>query len=95
MQMSSSADVAAVSAVMRTELTTIDESGMSVKQVGKPYFLSLGQVVYLQSVESLMSRTYVKGFPIVSSDGARTLVGYIGRTEMRHVLGTKAFDFLT
>ena len=39
------------------------------------------------SIESLLSSTNVKGFPIVSSDGALTLVGYIDRSEIRHVLG--------
>lgn len=38
-------------------------------------------------LESLLSSTNVKGFPIVSSDGALTLVGYIDRSEMRYVLG--------
>ena len=27
------------------------------------------------------------GFPVVSSDGALTLIGYIDRSDMRHVLG--------
>ena len=38
-------------------------------------------------LDSLLSSTNVKGFPIVSSDGALTLVGYIDRSEIRHVLG--------
>lgn len=38
-------------------------------------------------LESLLSSTNVKGFPIVSSDGALTLIGYIDRSEIRHVLG--------
>ena len=38
-------------------------------------------------LENLLSSTNVKGFPIVSSDGALTLVGYIDRSEIRYVLG--------
>ncbi|KAF8160682.1 Cl-channel protein [Crassisporium funariophilum] len=37
-------------------------------------------------MQSLLSSTNYKGFPIVSSDGALTLVGYIDRSEMRYVL---------
>ena len=33
----------------------------------------------------------VKGFPIVSADGFRTLVGYMGRTELLFALGTRHF----
>ncbi|GLB37818.1 putative chloride channel [Lyophyllum shimeji] len=58
-----------VSAVMRTELHTISESGMTVKDI-----------------EALLASTDVKGYPVVSSDGLRHIVGYIGRTELRYVL---------
>ena len=34
-----------------------------------------------------MERTDVKGFPIISADGQQHLLGYIGRTELRYVLG--------
>ncbi|KAF8588706.1 Cl-channel protein [Ramaria rubella] len=37
-------------------------------------------------VEILLQRTSFQGFPIVSSDGRRTLEGYIGRTEIKYVL---------
>lgn len=39
------------------------------------------------TLESHLSSTNFKGFPIVSSDGSLTLVGYIDRSEIRHVLG--------
>ncbi|KAF8070810.1 Cl-channel protein [Lyophyllum atratum] len=58
-----------VSAVMRTEIHTLTESGMTVKDI-----------------EVLLASTDVKGLPIVSSDGLRHIVGYIGRTELRYVL---------
>ncbi|KAF8058805.1 Cl-channel protein [Lyophyllum atratum] len=60
-----------VSAVMRTEIHTLTESGMD---------------------EDLLASTDVKGLPIVSSDGLRHIVGYIGRTELRYVLGRLFFS---
>ncbi|KAG6900728.1 hypothetical protein C0993_003754 [Termitomyces sp. T159_Od127] len=66
-----------VSAVMRTEIYTIVESGMNVKQI-----------------EDLLEATNVKGFPIESSDGLRHIIGYIGRTELRYVLGTLLIDVI-
>ncbi|KAG6920141.1 hypothetical protein DXG01_004907 [Tephrocybe rancida] len=59
-----------VSAVMRTEMYTLVESGMNVKQI-----------------EDILEATDVKGFPIVSTDGLEHIIGYIGRTELRYVLG--------
>ncbi|KIM45377.1 hypothetical protein M413DRAFT_338975 [Hebeloma cylindrosporum] len=41
----------------------------------------------VKDVESHLSSTNFKGFPIVSSDGSLTLVGYIDRSEIRYVLG--------
>lgn len=38
--------------------------------------------------EEILDNTDVRGFPIVSNDGRRTMMGYIGRTELRYVLGT-------
>ena len=38
-------------------------------------------------LEALLSSSDVKGFPVVSSDGQRALVGFIDRTELRYVLG--------
>ncbi|KAF5380634.1 hypothetical protein D9615_004751 [Tricholomella constricta] len=58
-----------VSAVMRTEMHTLTESGMTVKDI-----------------EDILASTHVKGLPIVSSDGLRHIIGYIGRTELRYVL---------
>jgi len=58
-----------VSAVMKKDLHTITETGMSVRDV-----------------EALLSTTDVKGFPIVTADGALTLTGYIDRSELRYVV---------
>ncbi|KAG2101302.1 chloride channel [Suillus discolor] len=40
----------------------------------------------VSDVEQLLASTDVKGFPIVTSESSRTLVGYMGRTELRYVL---------
>jgi predicted transcriptional regulator len=41
----------------------------------------------VQDVEMLLSSTAVNGFPIVTDDARQTLVGYIGRREVRYVIG--------
>lgn len=38
-------------------------------------------------LEEKLASTDVKGFPLVSSEPLNTLMGYIGRTELRYVLG--------
>ncbi|OBZ70692.1 hypothetical protein A0H81_09370 [Grifola frondosa] len=38
-------------------------------------------------LEERLAATDVKGFPIISIDGNRTLMGFIDRTELRYVLG--------
>jgi hypothetical protein len=42
---------------------------------------------FTRDLETILSNTDVKGFPIVSADGALTLVGYIDRSELRYVIG--------
>src|ERR1700722_14551302 len=37
--------------------------------------------------ESTLDSTNVNGFPIISSDTSRTLMGYIGRMELKYALG--------
>lgn len=58
---------------MKTDLHTIPSSGLRVRDL-----------------EALMADTDVQGFPVISNEKAspRTLIGYIGRTELRYVLGT-------
>lgn len=41
------------------------------------------------ALEATLAATEVKGFPLVSEDGTRVLGGYIGRTELMYVLGTR------
>jgi hypothetical protein len=77
---------------MRTEIQILTESGMTVGDVGTNYpasyfLLHNSQNDSKSHPENILSSTDVKGFPIVSSDRTRTIVGYIGRTELRYVLG--------
>lgn len=45
----------------------------------------------IQDVEALLNSTAVKGFPIVQNDARQSLVGYIGRREVRYVIGMLFF----
>ncbi|KAI0786594.1 chloride channel [Abortiporus biennis] len=40
----------------------------------------------VREIEHIMETTEVKGFPIISVDGNRTLLGYIERAVLRHVI---------
>ncbi|KAI0759889.1 Cl-channel protein [Trametes elegans] len=40
----------------------------------------------VRDLETILASTDVKGFPIISADGSRTLLGFIDRTELRYVL---------
>ncbi|CDO69146.1 hypothetical protein BN946_scf185042.g48 [Trametes cinnabarina] len=40
----------------------------------------------VRDIEKILSSTDVKGFPVVSADGNRTLIGFIDRTEVQYVL---------
>jgi chloride channel 3/4/5 len=76
---------------MRKDLTTLLETGMRVKDVGT-FSVVCGAMlpsclIDCYTLESHLSSTNFKGFPIVSSDGSLTLVGYIDRSEIRYVLG--------
>lgn len=42
----------------------------------------------VRDIEALLNNTVVNGFPIVTNDARQTLVGYIGRREVRYVIGT-------
>jgi chloride channel 3/4/5 len=83
---------------MRKNLSTLTDTGMRAKDIGKLELqLRLRSIGFMTSLlsstqlDSLLSSTDVKGFPIVTSDGALTLVGYIDRSEIRHVLGELVF----
>ena len=74
---------------MRKNLNTLTDTGMRVKDIGEFHLFRIGFMTSLLStqLDTLLSSTDVKGFPIVTSDGALTLVGYIDRGEILHVLG--------
>ncbi len=76
---------------MRRDLHTLTESGMCVQEIGTIDNLlqSYGAIlIETAAPENIMATTDVKCFPIVASATSRTLSGYIGRTELRYVLGT-------
>jgi chloride channel 3/4/5 len=74
---------------MRKDLSTLNESGMRVRDVGKSALEERCRVVDV-ALEATLAATEFKGFPLVSEDGTRMLGGYIGRTELMYVLGTRA-----
>lgn len=81
---------------MRKDLHTLTESGMHLHEIGEgccDLRLSRGVLTRLSYADAILSSTDVKGFPIVSSDGSRKLAGYIGRTELRYVLGMSKYLF--
>lgn len=57
---------------------------MSVRRSSGRAVLSLTRAL---STEDVLASTDVKGFPIVASKSSKALSGYIGRTELRYVLG--------
>jgi len=71
---------------MRKSLHTLQVSGMSVRDVGSLLLFTCWENASTHDLtESTLDNTNVNGFPIISSGGV--LVGYIGRTELRYVLG--------
>ena len=43
--------------------------------------------ITVREIEDVLASTAVQGYPIVSNDGQNILMGYIGRAELRYVLG--------
>jgi hypothetical protein len=41
----------------------------------------------VSQTEILLESTEVQGFPVVSGDEHRTLLGYMGRAEIKYILG--------
>ena len=75
-----------VSTVMRRDLHTLRVSGMTLRDVGK-YLTILEHALQFIFEEAQLASTSVKGFPVISDDENRTLMGYVGRTELRYVIG--------
>ncbi|THH14591.1 hypothetical protein EW146_g5756 [Bondarzewia mesenterica] len=59
-----------VSSVMQRDLHTLRVSGMTLRDVA----------------EARLASTNVNGFPIISDEQSRILMGYVGRTKLRYVV---------
>jgi chloride channel 3/4/5 len=79
-----------VAGVMRKNLQTVLADSMTVRDVGM-YRLRSFIHALTDSIEHLLANSQCRGFPVVSSDEKRTLLGYIERTEMRWVIGVDPF----
>lgn len=61
--------------------------GVPVSQVAITDLVSIPTTgMTLKVVEQLLSKDSYQGFPIVEDDSTKTLVGYIGRTELRYAV---------
>ncbi|KND87880.1 putative chloride channel protein [Tolypocladium ophioglossoides CBS 100239] len=61
--------------------------GVPVSQVMRTSVVSLPvNGMTLEEIERLLSDDKYQGFPIVEDNNSRTLVGYIGRTELRYAI---------
>ena len=80
-----------VANVMRRELFTLAATGLRVSDVGKHNHLPHWLRSLTKNAEAKLSQTDVKGFPIVTGDERHLLLGYIGRNELRYVLGVLFF----
>ncbi|KAG9006370.1 glycerol ethanol, ferric requiring protein [Tulasnella sp. JGI-2019a] len=60
---------------------------MPVSQVMRQDIHAMHSTGFLvKDIEDLLQRTNVQGFPVVTPGSQRTLLGYIGRTELKYVL---------
>jgi chloride channel 3/4/5 len=68
--------------------------GMTLDEVGE-YDIETSDLLTLDvyPTDQKLDSSTVQGFPIISSDSQRALLGYIGRTELNYVLG-KSFPLL-
>lgn len=61
--------------------------GVPVSQVMTTHLATLPATdITLHEVEALLSESAVQGFPIVESRSSKTLIGYIGHTELRYAI---------
>jgi len=61
--------------------------GVPVSQVMTTHLATLPATdITLHEVEALLSESAVQGFPIVESRNSKTLIGYIGHTELRYAI---------
>lgn len=77
---------------MRTELHTMPATGLRVKDVGTSLRVYTDDSsLILVYVEHRLHQSDVKGFPIVSADHRSILLGYIGRNELKYILGLSLY----
>lgn len=61
--------------------------GVPVSQVMTTHLATLPAIdITLHEVEALLAASTVQGFPIVESRSSKTLIGYIGHTELRYAI---------
>lgn len=61
--------------------------GVPVSQVMMSELTSLpGNGLEIRDVEKILADTKIQGFPIIEDSSSKTLLGYIGRTELRYAL---------
>lgn len=83
-----------VSRVMRRDLETMPAIGLSVAGVGKSCPSVVSKFQLILCTEAKLHETPVSGYPIVSADGNKLLHGYIGKSEIKHVLSKRDTTFL-
>jgi chloride channel 3/4/5 len=77
-----------VSHIMRRHILTLPARGLTLEELGKRSGVSsLCTSLILCFIEVYLNGTDVNGFPIVSDNETRTLVGHIGRRELRYAIG--------
>ena len=78
-----------VSRVMRTDLYTLPVTGLTIRELG--WYQHSEQKkqtsIAYSFIEEILHSTAVQGYPVVSVDGQNSLLGYVGRAELRYVLG--------
>lgn len=77
---------------MRTELHTMPATGLRVTDVGTSLLDNFQDfTLTFDYLEHRLQQSDVKGFPIVSADHRSILLGYIGRNELKYILGLSPY----
>jgi chloride channel 3/4/5 len=87
--------VTIVSHVMQENMTVMTAAGMTFHNIGKPYNeCSQSDLLILCILETILENTNFQGFPVVEDLLSMTLIGYIGRSELRYLIGKLKKDFV-
>lgn len=76
-----------VSKVMKTDLHCLPVSGATVRDIGEFKTFRRASCLTIHIAEDALANESVQGFPVISNDEKHLLMGYIGRTELRYVVG--------